>query len=93
MYWITPHARLCSESSDTDEYVMLFCLPSSGFMLHASFTKPFRDEPEVVNVLRNISAVDNYIINGDKATLINPCTLSMVRWKRLKLWPVHTALA
>ena len=28
----TPLARLCSESSDSDEYVMLFCLPSSGFI-------------------------------------------------------------
>ena len=24
--------RLCSEFSDSDEYVMLFCLPSSGFI-------------------------------------------------------------
>ena len=30
MFWIL--------AGDSDEYVMLFCLPSSGFMLHASFT-------------------------------------------------------
>ena len=33
-----------------------------------------RDESEVVNVLNSISAVYDYIIIGDKATLINPCS-------------------
>ena len=32
MYWIALLVSLYSESSDSDEHVMLFCLPSSGFI-------------------------------------------------------------
>ena len=55
IYWITPPAKICSESSDSDKYVMLFCLPSSDFIFMPA--SPFRVEPEVVNVLSSISAV------------------------------------
>ena len=61
MYRITPLVRVCSESSDSDKYVMLFCLPSSGFI--------FMPALPALNVLSSISAVDDYIINVDKVTL------------------------
>ena len=60
MYWTTPPARLCSESSDPDYHALLFTIIL--FYFHASFTQPFRDEPEVVNVNSGISAVDSHII-------------------------------
>ena len=60
MYWITPPARLCS--------VMLFCLQSSCFILVPASLSLSETS------LWYISAVYDHIINGDKATLISPCS-------------------
>ena len=70
LFWILRFWWIC--------HALLFTI--IWFYFHASFTSPFRDEPEVVNVLSSISAVDEYMFNGDKTTLISPCsTLSIVR--------------
>ena len=52
-------------SSVYHDLVLFLC------QLHLAF---FRDDPGVVNVLNSISAAYDYIINGDKATLISPCS-------------------
>ena len=65
MYLITPPAE-CFESSDSYEYFMLFCLPSSVFIfMPASLSLSVKS----LNVLSSISAVDDYIINVDEAPL------------------------
>ena len=93
MYWITPPARLCSESSDSDEYVMLFCLPSSGFIscqLHLAFPRRAWGGK---CAQQHFCCIWSYHQRRQSNTGQSMSPLSMVRWKRLKRCPVHTVFA